>query len=242
MDREEGKLEAIGDTGLVVDIAQVVLDYLLLRVQLRSDVLVFAALNDKSDDLHLFRGEAVTDAFADAVLNTQGRYAGLADTAQTMGDAANGVDEFGTGDVAGDHAIQTGYDLVGKFFGSLCYENNAAAELFGLEEESGKVDIQAAGEEYDRTAIGFDGCKEAGSVVTLCYDPHIIFHGKQTSSARTENGLVVPKDNSIHGFIVSAAANAPPAHTSSAEGSKRCSMSTIRTRCFSKYGNVRNGT
>ena len=65
VDGEEGEFEAVGDAGLVVDAAQVVLDDLFLGAELVGDVFVLAALNDECDDLHLFGGEAVADAGAD---------------------------------------------------------------------------------------------------------------------------------------------------------------------------------
>lgn len=61
------KLQSIGDPGLVVDVAQIVLDNLLGRRQAHGDFLILTALQYQSDYLHFSGSEAITGAGADAI-------------------------------------------------------------------------------------------------------------------------------------------------------------------------------
>ena len=67
MNREQGQFEPVGDASLIIDIPQVVLNYLFLRAELQGDVLVLAALHDERDDLHLLWSETVADPGTDRV-------------------------------------------------------------------------------------------------------------------------------------------------------------------------------
>lgn len=100
MDGEEGQLEAVGDSGLVVDGAQVVLDDLLFRAKLHGDVFIFAALDDEGYDLHLFGGEAVADAGAYGVGGLHGGDVGALEEALALADTANAVNEVVAGHTA----------------------------------------------------------------------------------------------------------------------------------------------
>src|SRR6202012_3284701 len=55
MEAVERQLKSVGDTEFVVDLGQVVLDYLLSRSQLEGNFLVPLSLGDAGDDRKLFR-------------------------------------------------------------------------------------------------------------------------------------------------------------------------------------------
>ena len=104
MDGEEGQFQAIGDTSLVIDTAQVVFDDLFGGAKPLSDLFVFAALDDQSNDLHFLRGKPVADACADEVFFFRlGKFCGSLYTGQTLDHFLYTVNQRRTRRVSVDH-------------------------------------------------------------------------------------------------------------------------------------------
>ena len=109
VDGEQRQFQAIGDAGLVVDAAQVILDDLLGGAEADGDLLVLAALDDKGDDLQFLGSEAVANAGTDGVLVEAGSlHACRADIAIPLSDVANAIDESWAGDIAVSGAVDAG--------------------------------------------------------------------------------------------------------------------------------------
>ena len=58
--------------------------------------------------------------------------------------------------------------------------------------------------------MGFQRMQKAGGIVALGHDPHIVFQHQHTGRTRSEDRLVVGKDNSIHREMPPPARMAPP--------------------------------
>src|ERR1700733_14681327 len=100
VDSEEGEFEAIGDSGLVVDDAQVILDDLLFGPELHCDVLVLASLHDEGNNLHLLRRHPVSHAGSDVVRGLHGGDVDALYKALSPAHSANAVHQIGSSDVA----------------------------------------------------------------------------------------------------------------------------------------------
>ena len=71
MDGEQRKFQAVGDTDLVVNIAQVVLNDLLGGAEKSGDFLVLESLHDEGDDLQFLGSKAVTNPGADKIVGVR---------------------------------------------------------------------------------------------------------------------------------------------------------------------------
>ena len=100
MDGEERQLQAVGYSCLVVDPAEIVFDDLLFRSQLKSDLLVLAALYDQRDDLHFFGGKAIAHTGSDAVGGMDCRHVGSLHEALTASNSPHAVDQITGPDVS----------------------------------------------------------------------------------------------------------------------------------------------
>jgi hypothetical protein len=203
VDGEEGEFEAVGDAGLVVDVAEVVLDDLLLGAELGGDVFVFTALDDEGDDLHLLGGEAVADAGSDAVDGLHGGYVGALEAALAAGDAADTVDKGSAFNVAADDAVNESGDFVGDMLRVFSDEDEFAVVGVGLKDEGGEVGAEAGGDEDDGGAGGFHGGGEAGQVFALGDDANVVLQGEDAGSSGTEDGLIIGENDSVHELYVS---------------------------------------
>jgi len=229
VDGEEGEFEAVGDAGLVVDSAQVVFDDLLLGAELAGDLLVFAALYDEGDDLHLFGSEAVADAGADAVGGVHGSDVGALHVTLASNDAADAVDKVGAGNAAADEAVEVDGNVVGELFVVLGDENDPAAERLGAGEEGGEVRVESGGDEDGGAAEAVDGGEEFRHIFALGDDTHVVFERENTCSTSPEDRLIVGENKSIHRFRCLLPGLVVPALPSSAAGDEGGRMSTIRT-------------
>ena len=218
VDGEEGELEAVGDAGLVVDAAEIVFDDLLLGAELAGDLLVFAALHDEGDDLHFFGGEAVADTGADAVGGVHGGDVGALHVTLATDDAADAVDEVGAGYAAADEAVEVEGDVVGEGFAVLGDQDDAAAKRLGVGKESDEVGVESGGDEDGGAAEAVDGSEEFRHVFALGDDAHVVFEGKNTCGASSEDRLIVGENKSIHRYRCLLPGLVVPALASSAAG------------------------
>ncbi len=197
---EEGKLEAVGDAGFVVDAAEIVLDDLLFGVELEGDLFVFAALDDEGDDLHFFGGEAVADAGTYGIHSGEHSDVGVVDVALAAGDATEAVDQVGAGDVAADDAFNLGGDVLGDLLVVFGDEDAAAAAGVGAGYDGGEIELHGGGEDGEDAAELVERGEQAGGVFALRDDAHVVFDCQDAGRARTKDGLIVRKDETIHGW------------------------------------------
>lgn len=134
---EQGQLQTVGNPCLIVDAPQVILHYLLGSCKAKSDLLVFAALDDERDDLHLLGSEAIANAntyrilFMDSSLASVGDYASL-----TLDDTAHALDERRSADGAMHGAVGSigkewldGFMVFGNYDGAAPDGANASHKL-----------------------------------------------------------------------------------------------------------------
>ena len=137
VDGEECQLEAVGDTGLVVDAAQVVLDHLFLRTELRGYVLVLAALNDQRHNLHLFWRKPVAYPHANAIGGLHRGHVRALHEALSLGHAANAVHQHRPGDdgdcgyrfqKGAQYIVYTQQETEGRLFATVCNGTRTVSE------------------------------------------------------------------------------------------------------------------
>ena len=106
MDREQCQFEPVRNSDLVVNVAQIILDDLLRRAQLRSDFFVLVSLDDERDDAELFRCQAVADAQSDHIVF--GEFAWDSDILHPSfapRDFAHAIYQRSAGDVSVDNTV-----------------------------------------------------------------------------------------------------------------------------------------
>ena len=121
MDRKEGEFESVGDTALVVDASKIVLDHLLFGTELLGNVLVFAALNDQGDDLHLLRGQTIANPCSDAVGALHGGDVGTLHEALSAGDTANAIYQHAAANVAVKNPFEEHREIVRDLLRVFCH-------------------------------------------------------------------------------------------------------------------------
>lgn len=207
MDGEEGEFEAIGDAGLVVDAAEVILDDLLGGAEAHRDFLVFAALNDECDDLHLLGSEAIADSCADAVFfdGEVFRSAG-SDGPFAARDSANAIDESGAGDGAMHDAIDSHVEVRLNGFADFGDEEAMATVDVGFLYNLRDRQFERGSKDNGGTAEGFHRREKAVWFRALSDDAEVIFHGENLCGSRAENGLTIGENDLIHLWVQSCCA------------------------------------
>jgi hypothetical protein len=195
MNGEESEFETVGDAGLVVDGAEVVLDDLLLGAELVGDVLVLAAFGDESDDLKLLRGEALEDHDADAVGRGHGLDLGALHGTLAGGDAVEAIDQLGACNGAEDDAFDAQGDRLVEDGVVLEDDDGTAASLLDPVEERVEVRGDAGGEDHDGLAQAANGVLKTLEVGALSSQLDIGLERENTRDARTEDDLVISQNN-----------------------------------------------
>lgn len=198
VDGEKRELQAVRNAGLVVNAAQVVFDDLLLGAELEGDVLIFAALDNESDDLHFLGGEPIADAGTDGILSLHGGEVGALHKALSTGDLADALDEVCAADTSADDALESTRDVGIYLFGVFGDQDGAAAGQVELGDEGGHFQAEARSEKNDGAAEGVHGVEELFGIVTLGDDADVVFESKDTGRSRAENCLIVSQNKSVH--------------------------------------------
>jgi hypothetical protein len=201
----EGQFQTVGDSELVVDLAQVVLDDLFGGADLVGDLFVAHAAGDAADDRELFLGELGLDLGVGEAggLRTVGfddpANGLIVDPGFAVGDLAHALDQQIGGDGARDDAPDAaavefyGVGLVG--LGDLDDELGAG----GLADQFGDG-VDGAGDELafkddDVGGVALQGGVEVGEGLDLRDDADVVFESEDLAHADAIDRLGVGQDD-----------------------------------------------
>ena len=159
---EQRKLKTIGDTDLVVDIAQIVLDHLLGGAEFGGDFLVLITLHDQGNDTQFLLREAVDDAGTDHVVLADFDGNGIVlDPGVTARNGAHAIEQVRSGHVAEDNTVSTGAEIAGRIFARFRNHDEPAFDFRCRLGQTVNVGIKVGGADDD-------GGAERSSAMGIC--------------------------------------------------------------------------